>query len=197
MADIEISSNGKRKCPVSFSNLSQREAERILGFQFIDFYDSQIEIERFITTTAPQELKKTMFDRLIACIVSEGFPVATIHPMNESVVKANVGLILQSMVSYSKLTMNRNDLRLVREKQISSKDQQVRGNMDLVLMQTINLEADRYIFVVEAKRDALESGLTQLLLALKCMWDVNNDNKMVYGGHLDSVPIGPFSYRSH
>jgi hypothetical protein len=112
MADIEISSNGKRKCPVSFSNLSQREAERILGFQFIDFYDSQIEIERFITTTAPQELKKTMFDRLIACIVSEGFPVATIHPMNESVVKANVGLILQAMVAYAQRTMDRDDFIL-------------------------------------------------------------------------------------
>jgi hypothetical protein len=53
--------------------------------------------------------------------------------------------------------------------------------MDFVIIQRINFATERYIFVVEAKRDALENGLSQLLLALTCMWDVNNDNKMVYG----------------
>jgi hypothetical protein len=83
---------------------------------FIEFYDSQIEIERFITTTAPQEFKNKIFGQLIGSVASEGFPAARIYPMNESVVKANVELILQLMVSNYKCSMNRNDLRLSRKK---------------------------------------------------------------------------------
>jgi hypothetical protein len=39
----------------------------------------------------------------------------------------------------------------------------------------------RYVLVIEVKRDSLGKGLVQLLLALKSMWEVNNDQKPVYG----------------
>jgi hypothetical protein len=45
----------------------------------------------------------------------------------------------------------------------------------------INVDTTRYVLVVEAKRDSLGKGLTQLLLALKSMWDINNDQKLAYG----------------
>ncbi|CAF4887536.1 unnamed protein product [Rotaria socialis] len=149
MADINEYSNQTAKRTVSFSNLSQREAEIILGFKLRDFYDSQTQIEQFITTAAPEQLKNKIFGRLIDCIGSEGFPVATICPMNQSVVKANIGIILQAMVAYSQRTMNHDDLMLKREIEIIS--------------------------------DSLGRGLTQMLLTLKSMWDVNNDQKMVHG----------------
>jgi hypothetical protein len=181
MADTEAPSKGKRKCMTSFSNVSQGEAELILGFWFYEFYYSQIPIEQFITITAPEQLKKEIFKRLIDCIESEGFPEATILPMNESVVTDNVGLILQAKVSHCKRTMKRDGLILSREKQIISKDEQVGGNMEFVTMQEINVEKTRYALVVETKRDSLGKGLIQLLLALKSMWDINNDQKLVYG----------------
>src|SRR5262249_21374580 len=123
----------------SFSNVSQEEAESIFGFKFYKFYDTQIPIEQFITTTAPEQLKKKIFERLIDCIVSEGFPEATILPMNESVVTDNVGEILRAMVSYCKLTMDRDDLILSREKQIISSDEQFGGNMEFVIIQKISV----------------------------------------------------------
>jgi len=126
-------------------------------------------------------LKKKIFERLIDCIESEGFPEATILPMNESVVTDNVGLILQAMVSHCKRTMSRDDLKLSREKKIISKDEQVGGNMEFITIQKINAGNIRYVLVVEAKRDSLGKGLTQLLLALKSMWEINNDQKLIYG----------------
>ncbi|CAF0978149.1 unnamed protein product [Rotaria sordida] len=151
MADTEAHSKRKKKYKNSFSNISQKEAESILGFELDIFYDSQIPLKQFITTTTPEQLKKKIFERLIDCIISEGYPEAAISPMNESVVRDNIGVILQAVVSYYKLTMNRNDLKLLREKEIIT------------------------------KRDALGKGLVQLLLALKSMSNGNNDEKLVYG----------------
>ncbi|CAF3384091.1 unnamed protein product [Rotaria socialis] len=181
MADINEYSNQTAKRTVSFSNLSQREAEIILGFKLRDFYDSQTQIEQFITTAAPEQLKNKIFGRLIDCIGSEGFPVATICPMNQSVVKANIGIILQAMVAYSQRTMNHDDLMLKREIEIISKDEQFGGNMEFAVTQMNDIEATRYVLVVETIGDSLGRGLTQMLLTLKSMWDVNNDQKMVHG----------------
>ncbi|UJR24110.1 hypothetical protein I4U23_027077 [Adineta vaga] len=152
MTDTESSSNRKEKYATSFLNTCQEKAESILGFKFNNFYRRQTPIE-------------------------QGFPEATIAPMNESVVTDNVGMILITMVSYYRRTMHRNDLELTREKQIIRKDEQFGGNMEFVVTQMINAGNTRYVLVVEAKRIALGKGLTQLLLALKSMWDINNDKK--------------------
>jgi hypothetical protein len=181
MADEEPSLKQQRKYITSFPNVSQEEAEVILGYELREFYDCQIPIEQFITTTAPQELKKEIFKRLIDCIGSEGFPEAIILPINESVVTDNVGMILITMVSYCKFTMNRNDLKLSRERQIISIDEQVGENMEFVIIHNINAGHTRYVLVVEAKRDSLATGFIQLLLSLKSMWEINNDHKLVYG----------------
>lgn len=181
MADTATSSKRKRKYITSFSNVSQEEAELILGFEFAEFYGSQLAIEQFITKKAPEELKKEIFKRLSDCMVSEGFPEATILPMNESVVTDFVGLILQAMVANYKCTMNRVDLKLSREKQIISNDEHVGGKMEFIVMQKIIAGNTLYIIIVEVKRDSLGKGLTQLLLALKSVWEVNDDGKVVYG----------------
>ncbi|CAF1377470.1 unnamed protein product [Rotaria sordida] len=73
------------------------------------------------------------------------------------------------------------DLTLTREKEIISKNKQFGGNMDFIIIQNINVNTTRYVVVVEAKRDALGKGIPQLLLALKSMYDINNDQKLVYG----------------
>ena len=171
MADTEASSKQKRKCITSFSSVSQEEAESILGFKLRKFYRYQIPIEQFITKTAPEELKKKIFERLIDCMDSEGFPEATIAPMNESVATDYVGMILIAMVAHRNRTMHHDELILSREKQIISKDEQFGGNMEFVIFQVINDESTRYVLVVEAKCDSLGKGLTQLLLGLKSMWD--------------------------
>jgi hypothetical protein len=175
MADKEPSLKRKGKYITSFANVSQEEAEVILGFEFGEFYDCQIPIEQFITTTAPEPLKKEIFKRLIDCTGSEGFPEAVFSPVDEAAVTHHVGMILITMVYYCKFTMNRGGLKLLREKQIISKDE------EFVIIENINVGNTRYVIVVEAKCDSLGIGFVQLLLALKSMWEINNDQKLVYG----------------
>ena len=50
-----------------------------------------------------------------------------------------------------------------------------------MFIDTVSVVGDRYLIVVEAKRDSLGKGLIQCLLSLKDMYDVNNDKKSVYG----------------
>ncbi|CAF3434027.1 unnamed protein product [Rotaria socialis] len=85
------------------------------------------------------------------------------------------------MVAYSQRTMNHDDLMLKREIEIISKDEQFGGTMEFAVTQMNDIEATRYVLVVETIVDSLGRGLTQMLLTLKSMWDVNNDKKMVYG----------------
>ena len=178
---MEPSPKRKRKYATSFSNVSQEEAESTLGLELADFYYHQTPLGQFVTAKAPDELKKKIFERLMDCILSEGFPEATISPMNESVVTDNVGIILQAMVSHFVRVIGRSVLKLSREKQIISKDEQVGGNMEFIVTHSISTRKIRYVLVVEAKRDSLGKGLIQLLLALKSISEINNDQQMVYG----------------
>ena len=75
----------------------------------------------------------------------------------------------------------RKDIELTRETQIISRDEEVGGNMEFVVMHSIDDDNDRYVIVIEAKRGALGKGLTQLLLALKSAFGINNGQKKVYG----------------
>ncbi|CAF1644043.1 unnamed protein product [Adineta ricciae] len=101
--------------------------------------------------------------------------------MNEAVVTDFVGDILKAMVAHSNRTIHHDELILSREKQIISKDEEYGGNMEFIVTHNIDDGKVRHVIVVEAKRDALGKGLTQLLLALKSMWETNNDQKTVYG----------------
>ena len=68
MADAETS-----------SNISQEGAQLILGFMFTRFYGSQIPIEQFPTTKAPELWKTEIFERLIDNTESEGFSRYTVY----------------------------------------------------------------------------------------------------------------------
>ncbi|CAF3434037.1 unnamed protein product [Rotaria socialis] len=136
-------------------------------------------------------MKKKKFDRFIDCIQAEGLPPQMIlYPMIESVAINNVGFISEAILSYCKPTMNHNDLMLTCPTQIISKNEKFGENLDFIIIQTIHAQTIRYVLVVEEKRDALEKGLTQLLLALKSIWDVNNDKKLVYGFVILQESIG-------
>ncbi|CAF1550128.1 unnamed protein product [Adineta ricciae] len=171
----------KKKYTTLFSNVSQEEAEIILDFRFTEFYNSQTSINRFITKSAPEELKKKLFDRLVERLISEDFPEATIAPLNESVITDYVGQVLATMIAHIDSKMEHHLLKLRREKQIISKNDKYDENMEFMITQSIDNKNTRYVIVVEAKSDSLGKELTQLLLALKSMSEVNNDQKMVYG----------------
>ena len=159
----------------------KKKQNQYSDLNFVNFIVIKYRLNNLLQKTAPEELKKKIFERLIDCMDSEGFPEATIAPMNESVATDYVGMILIAMVAHRNRTMHHDELILSREKQIISKDEQFGENMEFVIFQVINDESTRYVLVVEAKCDSLGKGLTQLLLGLKSTWDINNDQKSVYG----------------
>ena len=182
MADTETTTfKRKKKYTTSFSNVPQEQAERILGFKFVPFYYQQEPLDQFITEKAPDSLKKKIFNRLVDCIRSEGYPEASLSPLNEAVVTDYVGNILQPMVAHFYCSRTRKDIELTRETQIISRDEEEDENMEFVVMHSIDVDNVRYVNVIEAKRGALGDGLTQLLLALKSAFGINNDQKKVYG----------------
>ena len=182
MADTETTTfKREKKYTTSFSNVPQEQAERILGFKFVPFYYQQEPLDQFITEKAPDSLKKKIFNRLVDCIRSEGYPEASLSPLNEAVVTDYVGNILQPMVAHFYCSRTRKDIELTRETQIISRDEEEDENMEFVVMHSIDVDNVRYVNVIEAKRGALGDGLTQLLLALKSAFGINNDQKKVYG----------------
>ncbi|UJR29551.1 hypothetical protein I4U23_010768 [Adineta vaga] len=129
----------------------------------------------------PYPHPQKLFDRLVERLISEDFPEATIAPLNESVVTDYVGQVLATMIAYISSTTEHRVLKLRREKQIISKDEEFGGNMEFMVNQLINVNNIRYVIGVVIKSDSFGKGLTQLLLAMKSMWEVNKDQKMVYG----------------
>ncbi|CAF1001510.1 unnamed protein product [Adineta ricciae] len=171
----------RKKYMTSFANVSQEEAEVTLRFRFTEFYNSQIPLDQFITRSAPDELKKMVFDRLVERLISEDFPEATISPLNEAVITDYVGQVLATIVAYIARMMKRRVLKLRREKQIISKDEKYGRNMEFMVIQSINVDDTRYVIIIEAKCDTFGKGLTQLLLSLRSMFEINNDQNPVYG----------------
>jgi len=197
MVDTTISVKCKRKYTTLLSNISQHKAESILGFDFDAFYYQQVPIQQFIKQTAPDELKEGIFKRLIDCIRSEGFPEATISPMNEAVVADFVAIILQTTISYYKRKSNHLDLKLSRKNEIVSKDKQVRGRIEFLVIQKIIFNQIRYKFVVETKCDSLGKGLPQLLFAVKSAYDANADKQVVYGFLTTGIRWQAIRYDGH
>lgn len=179
MADTK--SLSKRKYLISFSNTSQQEAELKLQLKLVKFYGSQTPIKQFITKTAPGQLKKEIFKRLNDYIIVEGFPEATISPLNEAIITDHVGVILTAMISHHMRTIARNDVMLEREKQIISTNEDVDEDIGYLVVRMLYVGMTCNVLVVEVKSNEFGRGLTQLLLSLKSMWDLNGDQQLVYG----------------
>ncbi len=62
---------------------------------------------------------------------------------------------------------------------------------------SIIIDQGPYVLVVEVKRDSVGKGLTPLLLALKSMWDINNDKKLVYGFVTTGIDWQLVTYDGH
>jgi hypothetical protein len=120
-------------------------------------------------------------DILVDTIRAEGFPSGGVEPFKEVIINDFVGDVMRVIVSDYKVETNREDMFLTREKEIVSIDEETGGNIEFILIDTVSVSKDIYLIVVESKRDSLGKGIIQCLLSLKDMYDVNNDNKSVYG----------------
>ncbi|RPA92374.1 hypothetical protein L873DRAFT_1750523 [Choiromyces venosus 120613-1] len=72
------------------------------------------------------------------------------------------------------------DLVLRREKEIIGMDSETGGYQEFVLVDTIGMGNQKFVFVVEAKKSSLGEAKRQCLLAMKDMGD-HNGGGVVYG----------------
>ncbi|RPA95766.1 hypothetical protein L873DRAFT_1812569 [Choiromyces venosus 120613-1] len=75
---------------------------------------------------------------------------------------------------------NMRNLRLSREKEITSKDSSTSGMEEFVVVNYISYRQKQYVLIVEAKKVSLVEARKQCFLAMKDMWDCNGGGT-VYG----------------
>lgn len=73
----------KKQRSTASVNVSQREVERMFGFEIVDFYYQQKHVDEFIT------------EQLVCCLYSQGFPGASLSSSYKTIVTDYVGTILQ------------------------------------------------------------------------------------------------------
>lgn len=173
----------KKKSIISYGSITQKDAELRLGIRLSRLVGESLDIEEMIKLDDKNlsNLKDLIFNRLADALDSEGYPEASIEPFKEIVVTDFIGEVLRPIIANFKRNENNQNIMLTREKEIISIDGQTSGNMEFIVIDTISVKKDRYMLIIEAKRDALGKGLVQCLLSLKDAYENNNDNKCVYG----------------
>ncbi|KAJ3208484.1 hypothetical protein HK099_008717 [Clydaea vesicula] len=126
-------------------------------------------------------VKEKVYTRLVDTISVEDYPVPSLQETNEGSVKDLVGdILIPSLASHIKIS-NNNNIRLRREMKIISKDNESGGYEEYIVVDLINTTSERILIIVEAKQSSLGEGLKQCALAIKVSYDINNDNRPVYG----------------
>lgn len=172
-----------RRYTTSYSNVTQRDAEKRIGIRIINLTQEEKDPFDIVgeVREVSQKITEKVYGRLVDSIKAEGFPSGGIEPFKEVVINDFVGDVMRVVVSEYKTESRKENIILTREKEIIGEDEETGGNMEFVLIDTISVSEDRYLIVIEVKKDIMEKGLVQCLLSLKDMYDVNGDGRVVYG----------------
>jgi hypothetical protein len=173
----------KYEWKVSYSACSQHDAEKRIGQKFTELFNNAEQIEKIIDTKKyidkTAATKDKVYVRIIECIDVEDYQ--NIEPFKEENMTDLAGIILISTIADFREQENRPGIKLRREREIVAKDKVTGGLEEFVVIDFINVNTDRYILVVEAKRSTIAESLKQCVLALKDAYDNNNDGKCIYG----------------
>ncbi|KAG0643675.1 hypothetical protein HOY80DRAFT_944802 [Tuber brumale] len=171
------------------SRVTLAEAEKRLGFRFNNFERHGISVSHMLSEAKPeieglgkdqvQETKERVYDQIVQFIECEGYPTESDEDFKEANINDLVFTILAPIVTDFRRKTGRNTC-LCREKQVTALDSQTYGYQELVLVDLIGLEHEKYVFVVEAKKSSLGEANRQCLLAMKDMGD-RNGGGVVYG----------------
>jgi len=138
-----------------------------------------------------EAVKAMVYGRIREYLNIEGFPTEVNPDFKEAnvgdLVYATIGPVLDSVRG-----MGRN-IRLTREKEITSVDNETGGVEEFVVVDQIAVAEQMFVSIIEAKRTSLGQGIKQLLLSLKDAWD-NNGGGVVYGFVTTGEQWQMFSY---
>ena len=175
----------------SYLMLSQREAEKRLGFNLRTFDRHAISVTQMLaianqeakvqglTGEEVEEAKETVYGRIVEYLEGEGYP----SEMNEGYKEVNVNdlvfAVLIPVISMFKKKTGR-ILYLKREKAILVKDGEMSRNQQFVMIDLAGLDHQNLVFVVEAKNESLGEAKKLCLVTMKDIGELNGGG-LVYG----------------
>lgn len=109
------------------------------------------------------------------CYFIGGFGIPNAYT-KESVCSVYVSVVLAGVVQHLKQEYQLEDLTVDEETEFAHTDLRLCGKMDFVI-----LNGERKLIVVECQKFNPDYGIVQCILALKSMWECNNDGKDTFG----------------
>lgn len=174
----------KRKFPwrASYSNISRKDIEKRIGTTTNRLHSTAITVQEMLALAEYKEgsevvmkIKKEVYREVVRYLRVEGHETLMESNTNDLV----LFIIVPTIDEFIEQT-GRDMVRLFREKQVVSEDGETGGYEEFFVVDGIEIMEEKYIFVIEAKRDSLGKAMGQCLLAMKDMGDSNHGG-IVYG----------------
>ena len=124
-------------------------------------------------------IKERVYDRILEYLEIEGYPTEASVNFKE----ANVSGLVLDIIGPILWEFGGNTgrkIRLEREKEIISTDNETGEMEEFVVMDRISITEEKFVLVIEAKRSSLGEAMKQCLLSVKDARD-NNGGGEVYG----------------
>ena len=188
MADDSEQPTKKRKHPwwTSYTDMTQEQAEERIGIRMEDLASVVIPVKRMLVqegysfdgedSDAIMTIKEDVYKQILRYLTIEGYPTESSANFKEQNVSDLVLLIIGPILEEFIYRTARNKVKLVREKKIVSEDLETGGFEKFVVVDRISVTEEKYIFIIEAKREPLGAAMKQCLLSMKNLGDSN------YGG---------------
>ncbi|KAI5792692.1 hypothetical protein FPQ18DRAFT_17147 [Pyronema domesticum] len=160
-----------------------REAEQRLGIRINEIKAVSVDImlanaQYSVEADAIKETKERVYRRIVEYLNVEGYP----DDANPDFKEANVSDLIYSIIGPSIYFMRKKTecmIRLAREKEIISIDNEAGGTEEFVVLDFISVTKEKFVFIIEAKTSSIGQAKKQVLLAMKDARD-NNGGGTVY-----------------
>jgi len=190
MGDNAAQQNKKiqSKWETSYSAMSIRDAEKRLGVRIAALRATPIDTmlakpkhslgRADVNKETVDAVKAVVYDQILQYIDIEGYPTEADPDFKEAnmsdLVFSTIGPVLRSVRKMGR------DIRLTREKEITSVENEIGGVEEFVVVDQIVVAEKKFVLIIEAKRTSIGQAIKQLLLSLKDARS-SNGGGVVYG----------------
>ncbi|KAG0642390.1 hypothetical protein HOY80DRAFT_639808 [Tuber brumale] len=167
----------------SYSRMTISEAETRLGLRL---NLRGIPVKRMLEgkrgLLAPDillNLKTKIYQDLVTYMALRGYPIEATADSTQATINDIVFFTTYHIIARFNEETKQN-LRLAREKEITTTDSRTSGREEFVVMDLRSYNQKKYVLAVEAKNTSVGEAIKHCFLALKDMWDYNGGGT-VYG----------------
>ncbi|KAF8453101.1 hypothetical protein BGX38DRAFT_1141702 [Terfezia claveryi] len=181
MNDEPQTKKRKPKWAASYSNISIAQAQKRLGFRLRSL--KEIPVETMLESVERENLEETKNEvhrEITRFLRVAGAPTEDDPDIKESSINHLVYAVISPIIERFINTTGRENVQLQFEKEIISTDGETGGEEEIVAIDLIEVDIEKFIFVVGAKRSSLGQAMKQCLLSMKDMHD-NNGGGEIYG----------------